>query len=87
MKKRPAFQQCRPFFHGSQPCQTDTQIIFLQNCLISTAHKRAALIGVLEQDPRPSYQDDAQRVYGFGFAGREIRFRVSDGLLTVLEVL
>ena len=49
--------------------------------------KREALIGVLEQDPRPSYQDDPDRVYGFGFAGREIRFRVSGGVLTVIEVL
>ena len=48
--------------------------------------KREALIGVLEQDPRPSYQDDPERVYGFGFAGREIRFRVADGVLTVTEV-
>lgn len=48
--------------------------------------KREALIGVLEQDPRPSYQDDPERVYGFGFAGREIRFRVENGVLTVLSV-
>lgn len=49
------------------------------------ADRRAALRGVLEQDPRPSYQNDG-RVYGFGFAGREIRFRVSDGVLTVTEI-
>ena len=48
--------------------------------------KREALIGVLEQDPRPSYQDDPERTYGFGFAGREIRFRVTDGILTVTDV-
>ena len=49
--------------------------------------KRAALIGVLEGDPRPSYQDDPERVYGFGFAGREIRFRVVEGELTVVDVV
>ena len=49
--------------------------------------KRAALIGVLEGDPRPSYQDDPERVYGFGFAGQEIRFRVKDGELTVTDVI
>lgn len=48
--------------------------------------KRAALHGVLEQDPRPSYQEDPERVYGFCFAGREIRFRVSAGVLTVTDV-
>ena len=50
------------------------------------ADRREALIGVLEQDPRPSYQEDPDRVYGFRFAGREIKFRVSDGVLTVVAV-
>ena len=49
--------------------------------------RRAALTGVLEQDPRPTYQDDPGRVYGFGFAGLEVRFSVSDGVLTVTEIL
>ncbi len=48
--------------------------------------RRAALIGVLAQDPRPPYQDDPGRVYGFGFAGLEVRFTVADGRLTVVEV-
>ena len=48
--------------------------------------KRSALLGALAQDPRPGYQADPQRVYGFPFAGREIRFRVADGVLTVLEI-
>ena len=49
--------------------------------------RRAALLGVLAQDPRPSYQDDPGRVYGFGFAGLEVRFRVEEGTLTVVDVL
>ena len=48
--------------------------------------RRAALVGVLAQDPRPHYQDDPQRVYGFGFAGLEVRFRVADGVLTVTDI-
>ena len=48
--------------------------------------KRAALLGVLESDPRPSYQDDAQRLYGFGFAGLEIKFSVDGGILRVRRV-
>lgn len=48
--------------------------------------KRDALIGVLRLDPRPRYQEDPNRVYGMSFAGLEIRFNVSDHLLTVLEV-
>ena len=49
--------------------------------------KRAALIGVLAQDPRPSYQDDPERIYGFPFAGLELRFRVDGEKLTVVDVL
>lgn len=47
---------------------------------------RESLLGVLRQDPRPAYQDDPERVYGFGFAGHEIRFSVAGGVLTVLAV-
>ena len=48
--------------------------------------KRAALVGALSQDPRPGYQSDPERVYGFTFAGMEIRFRVAEGKLTVTDV-
>ena len=49
--------------------------------------RRRALRGVLAQDPRPRYQEDPDRVYGFGFAGLEVRFSVADGVLTVREIL
>ena len=45
--------------------------------------KRGALLGVLAQDPRPSYQHDPQRVYGMAFAGLEVRFTVEGNTLTV----
>ena len=48
------------------------------------AAKREALRGVLANDPRPRYQDDPERVYGLSFAGRNVRFRVENGILTVL---
>ena len=48
--------------------------------------KREALIGVLEQDPRPRYQKDPERVYGLSFAGMEIKFTVSDRTLSVVEL-
>lgn len=47
---------------------------------------RQALCGVLSQDPRPSYQHDPERVYGVAFAGHNVRFTVSDGVLTVCGV-
>lgn len=46
---------------------------------------RRALVSVLKEDPRPGYQDDPERIYGFSFGGREVRFTVADGILTVIE--
>ena len=48
--------------------------------------KRAAAIGVLSHDPRPSYQRKPGRVYGLPFAGFDIRFTVEDDILTVCQV-
>ena len=48
--------------------------------------QREALAGVLACDPRPRYQDDPERVYGLTFAGRNVKFTVDGGTLTVLEV-
>lgn len=48
--------------------------------------KRAALTGVLAQDPRPRYQHDPERIYGLSFAGLEVRFRVEGTKLTVLSL-
>lgn len=49
-------------------------------------NKQDALIGVLSHDPRPSYQADPERVYGLTFGGWNVRFRVKDSTLTVVEV-
>lgn len=49
--------------------------------------KRAALLAVLAQDPRPQYQDDPERVYGMAFAGLEVKFRVAGERLTVTEIV
>lgn len=46
----------------------------------------AALSKVLSLDPRPSYHNDPAREYGMSFSGMNIRFRVSDGILTVVDV-
>ena len=48
--------------------------------------KRDELIGVLAGDPRPSYQDDPEREYGFEFADFEVGFRVEGKKLTVTRI-
>ena len=48
--------------------------------------RRAALLGVLAHDPRPTYQNDPERVYGMTFGGLEVHFTVADGVLHVLNI-
>ena len=48
--------------------------------------KWAGLRQALEQDPRPSYQADGDRVYGLSFDRWEVRFSVRDGVLTVRSI-
>ena len=42
---------------------------------------------VLAQDPRPRFHDDEERIYGMPFAGYDVRFRVVDGVVVVVEVV
>lgn len=48
--------------------------------------KRAGLIEMLECDPRPSYQNDPERVYGVLYAGFNVKFTVEAQTLTVTEI-
>ena len=49
--------------------------------------KLAALRAVLSADPRPRYHSDPGRIYGLPFAGLDVRFSVSDGVLTVTDIV
>ena len=48
--------------------------------------KQNPLLELLSEDPRPHYITDDTRVYGFEFADFEIKFKVENNVLTVLEV-
>lgn len=48
--------------------------------------RREALRDVLALDPRPRYQQDPDRVYGFLFAGQEVRFTVDGDRLQVVDI-
>ena len=50
------------------------------------ADKREAAVSVLTHDPRPSYQNDPNRVYGLPFAGLDIRFTVREKTLIVTDI-
>lgn len=49
--------------------------------------KREGLKDLLAEDPRPAVQDDPERVYGMRFSDVEIKFVVSDGVLSVVDVI
>lgn len=49
--------------------------------------KRAGLIQTLRQNPRPGYQHDPTRRYGFNFAGFDVRFTISGDTLCVVEIV
>lgn len=45
-----------------------------------------ALTQVLELDPRPSYQNDPDRIYGMNYCGCNVRFRVEGDVLEVIDI-
>lgn len=84
------YSDCKPDATGGftdttprQILQVDISPVFLNKM---PQDKQEALIGVLTQDPRPSYQADPDRIYGLPFAGYDVRFRVTGNLLTVIEI-
>lgn len=48
--------------------------------------KKTELIKVLESNPKPSYQNDPERIYGFYFDKFEISFKTENDVLTVVDV-
>lgn len=63
------------------------EVVFPPELLAQTPKRlQVPVIGLLAQDPRPSYQNDPDRVYGVAFGGYDFRFRVRDRVLTVCEV-
>ena len=45
-----------------------------------------SLMETLRLDPRPSYHNDPERVYGLSFSGYNVRFKVSDNVLEVISL-
>ena len=81
------YADCHPDALGgfaAMPAGETLEVIIPPELLERIPEKhREALRGVLAQDPRPHYQDDPERVYGFSFAGMEVKFSVNGTVLTV----
>lgn len=64
------------------------QVVFPEELLQRVLpEKRIAIQKVLEQDPRPAYDTNPDRVYGVAFAGVDVRFVVQENILTVCDVI
>ncbi len=64
------------------------QVQFPENMLIKIPeNKRNGALQMLSQDPRPSYINDKDRIYGVEYAGSDIRFTVDGEILTVCDVI
>lgn len=48
--------------------------------------KHETLKTILKNDPRPAYHSDGERIYGFRFADKEIKFNVKDHQLFVISI-
>ena len=84
------YADCRPEAAGgfaSAPKEASLQVVCPEQLLaLLPSDRRPALLGVLAQDPRPSYQNDPNREYGMVFAGFNVRFTVRDNVLTVYQI-
>ncbi len=84
------YADCKPEAIGgfaAQPKGADLDVDCPPELLQSVPEdKRAALLAVLAQDPRPQYQDDPARIYGMTFAGLGVRFRVEGTRLSVVTI-
>ncbi len=84
------YADCHPEAVGSYADEhaNDTLCVeFPENLLEKIPkEKRTGLIECLRDDPRPSYQDEPERIYGMKFADFDLKFTVKNRILTVIEV-
>lgn len=84
------YADCRPQAVGgfaSAPKEATLEVDISPELLSQVPQElREALLGVLAQDPRPTYQHDPERVYGMAFGPLEVRFTVEEPVLHVREI-
>lgn len=77
----------RSGFVDSHPMQRLTVVVPPEMEAALGADATAVLCQVLALDPRPHYHNDANKVYGMPFEGRDVRFTVQGNVLTVVEIV
>jgi tRNA-Thr(GGU) m(6)t(6)A37 methyltransferase TsaA len=85
------YADCHPDAIGGFVEQTDwhpLEVVIPKQC--SSLFLKEDLDGlceVLSQDPRPHYHDNPDRIYGMPYAGRDVRFRVENSKVYVVEIV
>lgn len=77
----------RSGFVDSHPMQRLTVVVPPEMEATLGADVTDVLRQVLALDPRPHYQNDANKTYGMPFEGRDVRFTVQGNVLTVVEIV
>lgn len=77
-----SFPEARSGFAAGAP-EEKLEVVIPKE-LAMCVEERETLAGLLSLDPRPAYQDEPDRVYGMPFGGKEVHFRVENGIVTVL---
>ena len=67
--------------------QMTLKVVMNEEIRMELGEKADAAMEILAYDPRPSYQNDPERVYGLSFAGYDIKFIVVDNTLTITELV
>jgi tRNA-Thr(GGU) m(6)t(6)A37 methyltransferase TsaA len=67
--------------------QKTLEVVMSEAVRMELGDKAEAAVEILAYDPRPSYQNDPERVYGLSYAGYDIKFVVVDNTLTVTELI
>lgn len=63
-----------------QQCQTLCQMQKLELAHITEIEQ------ILSQDPRPAYQDDAEKIYGWAFRDLNILFKIQQNQVQIIEI-
>jgi len=61
-------------------------VIFKDECNNMEPPLKAEIETILRQDPRPSYQNDENRIYSMKYADYDVKFYVKNNCLTVTEI-
>ena len=78
----------REFLKDDLALNSHTKKVALEdfNAQRCVEEKIKGLIEILSMDPRPSYQDDPERIYGMAYGSRNIQFKIADNKLHIISI-